>query len=512
MAKREPRIVRSGLLSCLGGMDSGRSPSLIDEDQVAFAKNCSMRGGYPRTRPGFPQHELDFENDEIQDWFEDHELQGSYTYRSKKSDSFLVAAVGGRFFKIEPLNGYKVSEVTATKATATSANFNAPAIGASVAITVTDASMIFVGYPIMVAGFRYMVTAVSGNVVTATNLDDTTLGLVTAPVSVIYLDPNTPNIRRTFFEQARQWLIAQNGLDGALLFDGGTFRRSVLTSSAPEVPTGTVMAYTNNRLWVAVPGDQIAAGDIANGPTDVINFTEELLAGGPARFQMDDTVTAMVKTVTLDTSMGQGPLQIFTRNSCGSINVPNSRSVWSQLTYAIQTVSLSHSGAVSQYAALQVNSDIHYRSYEGWRSFIMARRENSEWGNTPISGEMQRVLDYDDQALLEYASAVLHDNRVIFTVNPHISENGIYHDGLAVLDFHLISRMGQKSRPVWDGLWDGIRPTLLVQGEFGKVKRAFVFALDDDDKNVLYEIDKNATADEDAAITARLELRNLNFG
>lgn len=517
MAKREPRTLKDGLFSALGGMDSGRSPSLIDPDQVAKAVNVTMRGGYPRTRPGLPERELDFENEEIEDWFLSHELQGYFCYRSSNSPNFFIVSVGGRFFKIEVMNGYAVTEVTPTKATATSANFTAPGIGISVDITVDDANGIFVDYPIIVNGFRYMVTAVVGNVISATNLDDTTAGLVTAPVSVIFLNPNSPTRRRAWFEQAKQWLIAQNGLDGALLFDGSSMRRAVLTTDKPEVPTGTVMAYANNRLHVAVPGNQVALGDIVGGPTDVIVFSEELGITGPARFQFDDEITSMSKTVTLDTSMGQGPVQVFTRNSAGSINVPAQRSLWSTLTYAVQTVSLNNSGATSQYSTVQVNSDIHYRAPDGWRTFLMARREVSEWGSTPVSGEMDTFLNNDDISLLEYSSAVLDDNRVIFTINPHFSDNGVIHDGVAVLDFHLISRMGQKSRPVWDGAWWGsdpetpLRATFVLQGEFAKKKRAFVFALNDDDENVLYEIDKASTADDSSAITCRLEMRSMNF-
>lgn len=501
------------MLSCLGGMDSGRSPSLIDDDQVGYARNVTMRGGFPRTRPGFPKRDLDFENDEHQDWYENHQFQGGFTYRIKSGANFMVAAVGGRFFKIEPLNGYKVSEVTATKATTTTVNFNAPAVSASVAITVDDASMIFEGYPITVNGFRYMVTDVTGNVVTATNLDDPTAGVVASGASVIYLDPNSSTARRTWFEQARQWLIAQNGLDGALLFDGGTFRRSVITGGTPEVPTGKMMCYTNNRLWVATVDNQVAAGDIAgDSSTDVINFVEELGISGPVRFQIDDEITAIVKTVTLDTSMGQGPLQVFTRNSASSINVPAQRSLWTALTYAIQTVSLNHSGATSQYATINVNSDIHYRGTDGWRSFLMGRRETQEWPNTPVSGEMDIVMGTDDESLLEYSSAILIDNRVIFTVKPRLSDNGVFHKAMGVLDLYLISRMGQKSRPIWDGEWNGIRPTLLVSGEFNKVKRGFVFALSETGENVLYEIDKNALDDNGSDIQCRLEMKSWAFG
>ena len=46
------RIV-DGITSIEGGMDSGRSPSVINKNQCAYAGNVSFRGGYAKTRPTF---------------------------------------------------------------------------------------------------------------------------------------------------------------------------------------------------------------------------------------------------------------------------------------------------------------------------------------------------------------------------------------------------------------------------------------------------------------------------
>lgn len=422
-----------------------------------------------------------------------------------------MVSVGGRFFTIAPLEGFAVDEVTPTAGTMTSLAFTVPVVGGSVSITVDNASAIPVGYPVLINGKQYLVTARAGNVITASNTDDTPANIVPIGATVTYLEPNAPDEPHAWFEQAKQWLIGQNNLDAPVLFDGATMRRAKYTDPArPEVPVGSVMAYINNRLWVATKGNEIAAGDIANGPTDVIVFSEELAVGG-GRFIIGGKVTAMVKSVTLDTSLGQGPLQIFTRTSAHSINVPTTRSLWPSLNYPVQTVSLTHAGALSQYSTIQVNSDIFFRGKDGLRSFAMARREGSEWGSVPISSELNRVLDDDEESLLEYGSAILFDNRLIFTVSPRRGDNGVYHRGVCALDFDPISRMGIKGRPAYDGVWTGINPTLLLHGEFDGTDRAFAFVLNSDSENELWEIDPRQQEDEAGPIKSVLEFRSMDF-
>src|SRR6185295_16706260 len=91
-----------------------------------------------------------------------------------------------------------------------------------------------------------------------------------------------------------------------------------------------------------------------------------------------------------------------------------------------------------------VNTDAWYRSLDGIRSFIMAQRQfNSGPGNTPMSNEIDQFIDSDSEQWLEWGSAVLFDNRLLQTVSPQMTPNGVYHRGLAVLDFTLTSSMRQ---------------------------------------------------------------------
>jgi len=122
-----------------------------------------------------------------------------------------------------------------------------------------------------------------------------------------------------------------------------------------------------------------------------------------------------------------------------------------------------------------VNGDVFYRSLDGVRSFILARRDFGTWGNTPISKEMNRVIEFDDKILLNYSSSVLFDNRLIQTCSPFRTANGVAHRGLMPLDFNLVSAMSERMPPAWEGLWTGLNILQLVKGTFNNTERCFAF-------------------------------------
>jgi hypothetical protein len=128
-----------------------------------------------------------------------------------------------------------------------------------------------------------------------------------------------------------------------------------------------------------------------------------------------------------------------------------------------------------------VNGDIWFRSSVGYNSFITARRNfGSGWANTPNSREVQPILDYDDPALLYYGSGILFDNRFLSTVGPNRDpEIGhVQHRGLVSINFDLVSDLGQKTAPAWEGVWDCslIQILQLNQCRIQRTPRAFMFA------------------------------------
>jgi len=238
--------------------------------------------------------------------------------------------------------------------------------------------------------------------------------------------------------------------------------------------------------------------------------------GAPSR---SGPIRAIRYTANLDTSLGQGPMMVFTTNTVFSIQAPFDRTTWATLNNPIQTVSAVEYGASAQDSTILFNSDVYYRSPDGIRSLIMARRSFLTPGNTPISTEISRVLLKDDGWLLEYGSAVVFDNRLLTTVSPVITEYGVYHRGLAVMDAHLLSSMSNKLPAVWEGIWTGLQILKIIKGTVNGIEHCWIFALNSSNQLELWEMLKtsdggvgDSTGQETVRISRRLELRSEDFG
>ena len=220
-----------------------------------------------------------------------------------------------------------------------------------------------------------------------------------------------------------------------------------------------------------------SSGTVSDNFRDaVLKVTENNYLAGGGNFAVPGSIgdiTAMIFSANLDASLGQGPLQVFTRTNVFSCQAPVDRLTWQDLQSPILTQSLIGTGATSQNSTILVNSDIMYRSSEGIGSLILARREFSTWGNVPISAEVQTQIDDDSLSLLRFGSAITWDNRMLMTSSPNLSSAGVYHKSLAVINFDPISNLRGKSPAIYDGIWTGLNILQLVKGTFRGVPRAF---------------------------------------
>lgn len=510
----EKRILRDGFLALVGGMDGGKNTSLLLPVQAAFLQNLMVRGGFAETRFGLKNWPLVFDTTEQEDWYKEHLFQGGDFFAPTDSTPMFIASVGGRIFKIDVLNRFQTSEITPVRSTATTAAFITPATGGSATIGVSDNSLIHVNYPLTIGSGRYMVTAKGFGTVTIENIDAVPGVNVLTAAPVYYLHPNSSLLPKIWTLQAEGYFLIQNGLDACIIYDGATARRSVRNGLKLEVPTGTAMVYARGRIHVAVNRKEVELGDIFGGPTTIIDFTETTYLAEGGKFRVPHDITALKVAPVLDTSLGQGPVQIHTNVGIHTLNLPVDRMRWKDLTEPIQTVGLMEYGSASQYGTTVVNGDVFFRSRIGLHSFVMARRDFNTWGNTPISREMGRILQDDDPRFLQYGSATLFENLLLFTVNPlpFMSGRSAYWQGLGVLDFDLISSMGQKSAPVYAGLWNGVNVTQITKGTFNGKERCFLFVRNAAGENEFWEVDPTSRFDNDCGrIKWAIESRAMDF-
>lgn len=416
--------ISDGQVNFAGGVDSGRNPTIATEadstglrrDQLAWANNATVRGGGVGCRTGFTKIELNFNGDDaLQDAFELGVFQGSEVYESNVGFPYIVASISGRIFLVRIDTDNSVQEIT------------------------------------------------------------------------IPGDSNSPTAAHAWFCQAEEFMVIQNGVDLPLFWDGVTLRRS-LGFPGQEIPVATCMDYYMGRLWYA-NGRTYCAGDIVRGPSgtapynlrdSVLRTTENPIALGGDAFIVPTqagAITALKHTANLDTSLGEGQLFIFTRSNVYALSVPVTRADWIAATEPLQRVAQVKQGAMSQESVCHVNGDLFYRSPDGIRSLFMAVRDFSQWGNTPISRNVNRVVAREDRSLHRYASAIEFDNRIYQTCFPTATSQGTVFLGMLVLDFDIISSFGEKLPPAWEGMVNGLNILQVLEADYSGVDRAFSFAL-----------------------------------
>ena len=249
-----------------------------------------------------------------------------------------------------------------------------------------------------------------------------------------------------YFEKVDQYCVIQDDyypatwaaanwpviIDGAALYD-----QSALQASNPEqaCPKGGPMAYVHGRLYTAVPYTfsgvvptanvgltGFIAGDIikAHAKDDVLKHTSTNYLNSGGRIipsQELGYIYAMGSQRNIKGGVDQGPLIVGFERGFISYQVNAPRSQWSTIDFG--KVMFSGTGTKSSRAFVNSNSDIVYRSLDGWRTLSSA---DSQFGgvtldNEPISSEVRVLVDVDDKTALPFMSAAKTNNRFLMSVN-----------------------------------------------------------------------------------------------
>jgi hypothetical protein len=507
--------IYDGWVSLEGGVDAGRMANQLDPNQVQSAINVSFRGGNASARPGFRRLDQKFpalakqiyvydqpltaapehwphdpwdwfhpsfnvkivgeyavkfnDNPDLtlssQDVYLNGKMQCAIAYSPHNGEDCIVAMIGGRMFKIVPgVNDAQVREIRVRSGKDEKEVRNAK------------------DFPI-----AYMC-------------------------------------------QADKWLIVQDGQSAAIIYDGTIARRSVTNTDVDhtEIPTGTIMAYGMGRLVVIVNERDVAFGDLYGShnlpdPADsVILFTERnfLAEGFDAAIPFTQGIaTGAMFFPQLDTSTGNGQLMVFAERGAASFFLSLPRELWK--TSQFQILSLLTTGLRGHRSISVVNEDLWFRSDDGMRSYRQARSEQGGWAHIPLSNNVKQYFGNDSDRMLKYASSIYFDNRIITTTSPMWYQGRPMHWGLVSVDFDIISAFSgspdspQTSKPAWEGQWtlsQFIFPTQLLTGSFNGVTRAFLFGIDNNNQNQLFELSKDDKEDwDDQCIHWEIVTRGMDF-
>lgn len=428
MANGDAIRITDGSLSFEGGIDSGRTPTIagaeypngLKRNQLAWCTNATQRGGGILQRTGWRPIVKGAPWTDTSLFPPFRYYQGGWLYEPNSGNPYLMLDIGGRNWKVD-LDTGAVTDVT-------------PLVG-----------------------------------------------------------PNLIGSDRHYFTQGEEFMIVQDGFSQPLVWDGATMQQiSAVGGAHPKLPTGTVMDYFMGRIWVANGGRAYVAGDIVGTPgavssgtapyqfrDSILNITENTLLNGGGAFVVPTNagnIRAIFHTANLDTALGEGQLFVSSRKTIYSVNVVPDRAQWILLKEPLQRVAQLNFGTTSERSVVPVNGDVFLQGPPNGdiRSFALALRYFHQWGNVPISRNMNRVLRFNDRALLSFGSGIEFDNRLFQTVLPFaIPGIGVAHQGVMALDFDLISSFEEKLPPAWEGMYEGLDFLQLFSGDFGGLQRAF---------------------------------------
>jgi len=315
----------------------------------------------------------------------------------------------------------------------------------------------------------------------------------------------------------------------AVTFSGGGSsgaRAYAILENPPEVPTGSIMAYGQGRLFIANKNRfEIQALDLVGSHVNVKAGTTTL---GNTNYPLSDPrssvlfntentylneggsllmpsfmgrITGMQFVPTQNTTAGQGQLFVFCEFGAATFAVTAPRSQWGT-TSSFQTVLYTNIGAVGPDAFAQVNGDLFFRSNDGLRTYKNATAEMETYGNTAMSAEMNSILNQEPIHLLQDVSLAYTDRgRVLMTALPQEyqpqtinSKSKKIYKALISLDFNSMTGSLGKTAAAYDGIWTGLDMLQVLAGDFGRRNKAFILGISCN-LNGLWEIDSKASED-----------------
>jgi hypothetical protein len=347
---------------------------------------------------------------------------------------------------------------------------------------------------------------------------------------------NPASLSQAWLCQGEQYMIVQagDGVTNPIFWDSATLRRSRgivgnVTGNVDQVnelPAARAMDYYMGRLWYA-RGRKYTAGDIVGGPKgslpngfrdSILKVSENPLAIGGDGFTVPTNagdIRALKHTGNLDNTLGESELFIFTTKTVYRLNVPLTRSEWTNAKEPLQRVVQKVNGSVGDRCVVAINNDLFYQSLEpAIRSLAIAVRNFGSWGNRTISTNLQRIFTFTDRSLMRTASGITYNNRLWQAVLPKSSPVGTIFQGIATMDFNPLGTLQKTLDPVWEGVYQGLNILQMFNLDFGGYERAFAFVYNETDKSIhLWEFSQAQLFENgDNRIEWTIEFPAYNFG
>lgn len=518
-----------GTNSALAGMDSSKAPDLIDQNYISFGYNITCRGGKPRTRPKFVQ--LNLKDSQGKTLLENGLFQGRFDYYDYDlGRSVIIQVHGGRVLRIDPETGDVAILNPTDQNNQVNYHYFVQADRYLVIQNGSDLPFIYNGETI-----RRSYTGDNNPIIDNVSITRTdTIVEVTTDGAHGYQTGDYIQLDRTNPVAYSGQFYIEKINNTKYQYDLGISSPTTPATNpgrsrrAPEIPRGLYMEYVLGRIALVTANRRtIRVGDIIRGDEtgsteNVIRFTEQQYLAESIEFSIPATQgrIAGIKAIPLqDTATAQRGLMVFGESGASSIDLSLPRTEWPN--NPIQQVALLDVGCSSQNSILGFNGDLLFRDQLGIRSYRSARGDMNTYGQTPISAEMNRVLQNDPTDQIKFISSAKFDNRMLMTCSPVFEARpgggtNIFHRGIVVLDFTTLSGAGGKSSAAWDGVWGGLNFQAIGSGLYDGKNRAFAAVLGNNNKNEIWEFSEEYGEDtpvtgDPTPIQCALETKAFDF-
>jgi hypothetical protein len=512
-----------GIATFIGGANSSVDPALLPPNQYSWGVNVAIRGGYPRTRPGFKFIKA----------LPNGVIQGACYFKNSSSEE-LMTFIDGRLYNTQVINSdAPVLDVTPTGETNNYVSRRVSMVSANNYLVTQDgvnSAIVYTGSNsyrsrnILEELSSYVELEITMGANNPRINVSSTAGLFPGMLVQVArgIPPNTVIVS---VDSSTVVTLNQNctltALATAKFFPPGPLQLNV------SIPVGDIMAFGNGRLWVA-NGNQLFAGDLAGSYAgSEVRFSETQYLNGGGSFSFDAPITALAFLPGADTSTGQGDLIVFTRNEIAAIrsNIFD-RTSW-QATPGMQRKLFIGGGAESPDSIIATNNDIFFKSVDGVRSLIQTFQDVKQRNvSLADSIEAYRVINYETQRWIKYSPSAYFIDRALHGCTPKIQKvNGsnssynIVFTKIVTQDFNPGVYEGNYP-PVYDGEWTGLQVCKFVVGVFDGAKRCFALVCGSDGNNALYEITTDDYSDTvpdgnngttSIPITCQVECRRMAF-
>lgn len=263
-----------------------------------------------------------------------------------------------------------------------------------------------------------------------------------------------------------------------------------------ETPSGGMMKWVGDRLWVAT-GGYVRASDIANP----FSFREELYLGGTTALSFTGDVTALGIAPGLEnpqlivfTESNASLVKSYLRDRASWETEPNFQTIVFDVGCSSSRSVVSHMGQLMWYAA-------------GGVVFFDAAIISKQTGRLPFrDSEMaqSKAQIRDDTSLVAGGS---FGNYLMMSV----PSEDTYNKHTWVLNNASLETISDSSGPSWCGLWTGTRPVQWLCGVVAGTERAYFLSKDEDGGNRLWRAFSSQRLDNGCPITWAGEMRGY-FG